>query len=69
MEDQRHYSWWFGDNSIIVEARRRCEQIPMLSLVLQQLMQFDGNARMQYKVKNRCYRRYDDVGIASASYF
>ena len=51
MEDQRHYSWWVGDNITIAEARRRCEEIPSLSLVLEKLMQFDGNARMQYKVR------------------
>ena len=54
---------------MIAEARRRCEEIPMLSLVLQQLMQFDGNARIQYKVDSGSGYGCDNVGTTSASRF
>lgn len=47
-------------------ARKRCEEIPMLSTVLQQLMQFDGQARMQYKVGQRSLTDHF-VGFAATS--
>ena len=50
-EDQLRYSWWFGDHPLIKKARERCEALPHLQDVLQNLTLFDWNLRMSYEVK------------------
>lgn len=52
---------------MIMNARKRCKDIPGLEDLLLNLVQFDGNARMSYEVEFVYY--CECIGVTTASCF